>query len=58
MLGTTFDPLVIQQLGAIGVVPDVAQARQWYEKAVELGSDAASGDNFPWHKARRFYPAA
>ena len=42
MLGTTFDPLVIQQLGAIGVVPDVAQARQWYEKAVELGSDAAS----------------
>ena len=42
MLGTTFDPLVIQQLGAIGVVPDVAQARQWYEKAVELGSDTAS----------------
>ena len=41
MLGTTFDPLVIQQLGAIGVVPDVAQARQWYEKAAELGSDAA-----------------
>jgi hypothetical protein len=42
MLGTTFDPLVIQQLGAIGVVPDVAQARRWYEKAAELGSDAAS----------------
>jgi hypothetical protein len=42
MLGTTFDPLVIQQFGAIGIVPDVAQARQWYEKAVALGSDAAS----------------
>ena len=43
MLGTTFDPLVIQQqFGAIGTVPDVAQARQWYEKAVALGSDAAS----------------
>ena len=42
MLGTTYDPLSIQQLGAIGVVPDVAQARQWYEKAAELGSDAAS----------------
>lgn len=42
MLGTTFDPLVIQQLGAIGVVPDVTQARQWYEKAAALGSDAAS----------------
>jgi hypothetical protein len=41
-LGTTFDPLVIQQLGAMGVVPDVAQARQWYEEAAELGSDAAS----------------
>jgi hypothetical protein len=42
MLGTTFDPLVIKHLGAIGVVPDVAQARQWYEKALELGSEAAS----------------
>jgi TPR repeat protein len=41
-LGTTFDPLVIQQLGAFGVVPDVAQARQWYEKAEQLGSEAAS----------------
>ena len=42
MLGTTFDPLVLHQLGAIGVAPDVAQARQWYEKAAALGSDAAS----------------
>jgi hypothetical protein len=42
MLGTTFDPFVIHQLGAIGIVPDVAQARQWYEKAAALGSDAAS----------------
>ena len=42
MLGTTFDPLFIQQLGTIGVVPDVAQARQWYEQAEALGSEAAS----------------
>ncbi len=42
MLGTTFDPLVIQQLGAVGVVPDVTQARQWYKQAAALGSDAAS----------------
>ena len=42
MLGTTFDPLFIQQLGAIGVVPDVAQARHWYEQAAALGSEAAS----------------
>ena len=42
MLGETYDPLSIQQLGAIGVVPDVEQARQWYEKAAALGSVAAS----------------
>ena len=42
MLGSTFDPLIIQQLGVIGIVPDVASARQWYQKAAELGSDVAS----------------
>jgi TPR repeat protein len=42
MLGSTFDPLTIEQLGAIGVAPDVARARQWYQRAVELGSDAAA----------------
>ena len=42
MLGTTYDPLFIQQLGTIGVVPDVVQARQWYEQAAALGSEAAS----------------
>ena len=41
-LGSTFDPTFIQQLGVIGVAPDVARARQWYERAVELGSDAAA----------------
>jgi TPR repeat protein len=42
MLGSTFDPAFIQQLGVIGIQPDVARARQWYEKAAELGSDTAS----------------
>jgi hypothetical protein len=42
MLGGTFDPVVIDELGAVGVQPDIAQARQWYEKAVELGSDVAA----------------
>jgi hypothetical protein len=42
MLGSTFDPLIIRQLGVIGIEPDVARARQWYEKAADLGSDAAS----------------
>jgi len=41
-LGSTFDPVVIQQMGVIGIEPDIARARQWYEKAAELGSDAAS----------------
>jgi TPR repeat protein len=41
-LGSTFDPTFIQQLGVIGVAHDVARARQWYERAVELGSDAAA----------------
>ncbi len=42
MLGSTFDPLIIQQLGVIGIEPDVARARQWYEKAAVLGSVDAS----------------
>ena len=41
-LGETFDPLVIQQLHAIGVQPDPAKAREWYQRAAQLGSDAAS----------------
>jgi hypothetical protein len=41
-LGATFDPLVIRRLGAIGATPDAAQARQWYQKAVALGSTTAS----------------
>ena len=41
-LGATFDPLIIRRLGAIGASPDAAQARQWYQKAVALGSTTAS----------------
>jgi hypothetical protein len=41
-LGATFDPLVIRRLGAIGAAPAAAQARQWYQKAVALGSSTAS----------------
>jgi TPR repeat protein len=42
MLGSTFDPAFIQQLGVIGIQPDVARAREWYQKAAGLGSDTAS----------------
>jgi len=41
-LGATFDPLVIARLGAIGAAPDVKLARQWYQRAVALGSPTAS----------------
>jgi hypothetical protein len=41
-LGATFDPLVIQRLGAVGAEPDIVRARKWYQKAAELGSTAAS----------------
>jgi TPR repeat protein len=41
-LGATFDPVSLQRLGAIGAVPDLAKARQWYQRAAELGSNAAS----------------
>jgi hypothetical protein len=41
-LGTTFDQVTLQRLGAIGAMADPAQARQWYQRAAELGSSAAS----------------
>jgi hypothetical protein len=42
MLGATFDPLFLPRIRLDGIEPDVAQARQWYEKALELGSEGAS----------------
>jgi hypothetical protein len=41
-LGATFDPVVMLRLGAVGTAPDVTQARQWYQRAIELGSATAS----------------
>ena len=41
-LGTTYDPVALQRLGAIGTASDPTQARQWYQRAAELGSTAAS----------------
>ena len=40
MLGATFDPL--HEADALSVLPDVVQARQWYQKAAELGSNEAA----------------
>lgn len=41
VLGRTFDPVVADRMGIIGIKPDIARARQWYERAAELGSPAA-----------------
>lgn len=40
-LGDTYDPAFIESIGAHGIKADVAQARTWYERARELGSEAA-----------------
>lgn len=40
-LGDTYDPDFIESIGAHGIKADVAQARTWYERARELGSEAA-----------------
>jgi TPR repeat protein len=42
MLAGTYDPTVLDLIRAIGVVPDVAKARLWYEKAKNLGSPDAA----------------
>ena len=41
-LGKTFDPVVSNRMGIIGIEPDITRARQWYERAAELGSPTAS----------------
>ena len=40
-LGVTFDPVFLAEQGVLGFAPDVAQAREWYERAAELGSAEA-----------------
>jgi hypothetical protein len=41
-LGATYDPAELGRLKAQGVVPDLAQARKWYERARALGAPDAS----------------
>ncbi len=40
-LASTFDPIVVRDVGIIGVAPDVTQALSWYETASALGSEEA-----------------
>jgi hypothetical protein len=41
-LAATYDPRFLQRLGAIGATPDIAKAREWYQRAIDLGSTTAS----------------
>ena len=41
-LGATFDPDFLRKSRAVGIEPDVGRARQWYRKAVDLGSPVAA----------------
>jgi TPR repeat protein len=40
-LAETYDPLVLEKLGAKGITSDAALAQRWYEKAKALGAAAA-----------------
>jgi hypothetical protein len=40
-LGETYDPVILKRLGVIGFPGDLAEARDWYRKAAELGSTDA-----------------
>jgi TPR repeat protein len=40
-LGATYDPVVLATLRVKGVVADISQARLWYSRASELGSQEA-----------------
>lgn len=42
-MGQTFDPEFLGTLTVKGLKPDVEQAKQWYRKALELGSTEARG---------------
>ena len=41
-LGATFDRAMLAELGVLGFAPDAAEARAWYQRALELGSTEAS----------------
>ena len=41
LLAKTFDPMVSRHLGSADLGPDLAQARNWYQKAREWGAPEA-----------------
>ena len=43
LLGATYDPLMLADLGVRGLKPDPEAARTWYRRAQEYGSGEAPG---------------
>jgi TPR repeat protein len=41
-LGSTYDADMLRKFGVMGVPPDAAKARAWYEKAAQYGSGEAT----------------
>ena len=41
-LAETYDPAILEKLGVHGIVPNVAIAREWYEKAKKFGAAEAA----------------
>jgi hypothetical protein len=42
LLGATYDPFVLRDLGVLGFTPDPAQARTWYQRAADAGLPEAT----------------
>jgi hypothetical protein len=42
LLGATFDPIVLRDLGVLGFTPDPGQARTWYQRAADAGLPEAA----------------
>jgi hypothetical protein len=42
-VGKTYDPVVLRQIGALGMQPDPAQAAKWYRQGVIMGDPGAIG---------------
>ena len=40
-LAATYDPVALAKIGARGATPNAAKAREWYQKAKDLGSAEA-----------------
>ncbi len=42
MLAATYDPRELARMRAVSVQPNMAEARKWYTRAVELGAPDAA----------------